>query len=147
MLPHIREYSVNFFFDRPSKAIESLGIQRSSDRPGAPEEFVDFALAFMSSPARSKFFVTTLYQNWAGISEEFTEDIHAVVGSYIINAVPAESPNISVDSAVDDWLNGYFGPLLAEIKRSEGVVTVGDEQFKIINMTDGQMEDLFGEVF
>jgi hypothetical protein len=145
MLPRIREYTVNFYLDRPSKAIETLGLQRNGDGPGAPKEFVDFALAFMSSPIRSRFFVTTLYQNWAGIYEEFDEDIHAVVGSYIINSVPASSPDVSVDEAVDEWLKGFFGPLLREIQLHEKTFTFRDERFEIVNMTDGQEDRLFAK--
>ncbi len=145
MLPRIREYTVNFFFDRPSKAIESRGMASGDNQEAPPQEFVDFAMAFMSSPNRSRFFVTTLYQNWAGIYEEFDEDIHAVVGSYIINSVPASSQDVSVDEAVDEWLKGFFGPLLREIKRHEGSFTVGDERFEIVNMTDAHTDRLFAD--
>jgi hypothetical protein len=145
MLPHIREYTVNFFFDRPSKAIESVGLVGGDFNAPAPQAFVDFAMAFMSSPIRSRFFVTTLYQHWAGIHEEFEEDVHALVGSYIINAVPASSPDISVDEAVDTWLKEFFGPLLREIQWHEGNFMVGDEKFEIVNMTDAQTEPLWGD--
>ncbi|MSZ39127.1 MAG: hypothetical protein F2605_03525 [Actinobacteria bacterium] len=145
MLPHIREYTVNFFFDRPSKAIESVGLVGGDFNAPAPRAFVDFAMAFISSPIRSRFFVTTLFQHWVGIHEEFEEDVHALVGSYIINAVPASSPDISVDEAVDTWLKEFFGPLLREIQWREGSFMVGDEKFEIVNMTDAQTEPLWAD--
>jgi len=145
MLPHIREYTVNFLFDRPSKAIESAGMSGGDFDSPPPKEYVDFAMAFMTSPIRSRFFVTTLYQNWPGINEEFEEDVHALVGSYIINSVPASSPDISVEEAVDNWLKEFFGPLLRELQSREGSFSVGAEKFEIVNMTDAQTHRLWGE--